>query len=124
MYAIRSYYAQKGENKLMIDFPFEAGDKAFAAELDVEYFNSNRVEFATDQSWLKKDSYTYPSFLTGFAGFSAPDQVDSREMTGEGQLTNQHYVFSLPENYADGLNNVYLQIDYTGDKGKLYFNLV
>ncbi|WP_163713098.1 beta-galactosidase [Mangrovibacterium lignilyticum] len=115
-------YTQKGENKLMIDFPFEAGDQAFAAELQVEHFNSNRIEFATNQSWLMKDSYIYPSFLTGYGGFSAPEVVGRREIAGEEQLANQHYTFSLPENYADGLNNVYLQIDYTGDKGKLYFN--
>ncbi|RKD90917.1 beta-galactosidase [Mangrovibacterium diazotrophicum] len=115
-------YTQKGENKLMLDFPFEAGDKAFAAELQVEHLNSNRVTFATNQAWLMRDSYIYPSFSTGFGGFSAPEQVDRLEISGTEQLANQHYEFSLPEGYADGLNNVYMQIDYTGDKGKLYFN--
>ena len=116
-------YTKKGENILMLDFPFEAGDKVFAANLEVEYFNSNRIEIATDQSWLMKDSYIYPTYLTGFGGFIAPEIMDGKAIPeGSDQLEHTNYVFSLPKNYLDGLNNVYLQIDYTGDKGKLYFN--
>lgn len=116
-------YAQKGVNKLMLDFPFEDGDKAFAAELDVEYFNTDRVQFTTDLSWLTKDSYTFPSYLTGYSGFKAPETVDSKKVVEESdQLLKKQYEFSLPEGYADGLNNVYLRINYTGDKARLYFN--
>ena len=71
-------YVLKGNNKLMLEFPFEEGDKAFAAELEVEHFNTNRISFASDQSWLMRDSYTYPTFLTGYWGFKEPEQVQSK----------------------------------------------
>lgn len=116
-------YAQKGENKLMLDFPFEAGDKAFAAMLEIEYFNSNRVSFSTNQSWLMRDSYIFPSFLTGYSGFTAPTIVDNRKFSEEtGLFANKQYILSLPAGYSAEVENGYLQIDYTGDKGRLYFN--
>jgi len=116
-------YVQKGDNKFMLDFPFEDGDKAFAAELDVEYFNTNRVKFTTGQSWLMKDSYTFPPYLTGYSGFNAPESVESKQVAeGAGQLKKKQYEFSLPEGYADGLNNVYLRINCTGDKARLFYN--
>jgi len=115
-------YTQKGENKLMFDFPFEAGEKTFAATLEVEYFNSNLVQFNTDQSWLMKDSYIFPTFLTGYAGFKAPELMEAKPVPASEEISTQNFAFSLPENYMQGLNNLYLQVDYTGDKGKLYFN--
>src|SRR5665648_1074646 len=67
-------YVQKGENRLMLDFPFEAGQKAFAAKLVVEYFNADQIEITSDQSWLMKDDYTYPSYLIKDKGLNRPRQ--------------------------------------------------
>ncbi len=115
-------YVQKGENKLMLAFPFEAGQKAFAARLVVEYFNADRVEFASNQSWLMKDDYTYPSYLIKDAGFKQPEAVNPDEKLDIPLKERISYTFSLPENYMDGLSNLFLKIRYSGDKGKLYFD--
>jgi hypothetical protein len=115
-------YVQKGDNKLMLDFPFEAGQKAFAAKLIVEYFNTDQVEFVSNQSWLMKDDYTYPSYL-----IKGGDYKQAEIMNFPGMLTpplKDHisYTFNLPDNYLANLNNLFMKINYSGDKAKLYFN--
>ena len=114
-------YIQKGDNKLLLDFPFEAGEKAFAAKLVMEYFNADRLSFSTDQSWITRDSYNYPSYLTDFNGFKMPETSTFVTPPITEPETNKEFALTLPEDYMEGLNNLYLDIDYTGDKGKLYF---
>jgi hypothetical protein len=113
-------YVRKGDNKLMLDFPFADGEKAFAAELEIEYFNTNRVIYYSDQSWSSKDSYIFPTFLTGYSDFQAPEIAKRRQLKDNETIAK--YEFHLPKNYITGLNNAYLQIDYSGDKGKMYIN--
>ena len=113
-------YVTKGENRLMLEFPFEEGSYCFAAKLVVEYFNTDRVEIVSDSSWLMKDAYNYPSYLTGFGGFKHPEVVTEPDV--ELKTDKLVYLLNLPNDYLDGLNNLLLEIDYTGDKGRLYFN--
>mgnify|MGYP000915236623 CR=1 FL=1 len=115
-------YIQKGDNKLLLDFPFEAREKAFRAKLAVEYFNADRVSFCSDSSWIYRDSYNYPSYLTDFNGFKAPEILSFINSPIKGSLVAKGFTLILPDNYLEGLSNMYLNIDYTGDKGKLYFN--
>lgn len=115
-------YVQKGNNKLLVVFPFEEGSKAFAAKLVVEYFNADRVEFNTDESWITKDTYTYPSYLTKDGGYKRPEKVAAVESLNKKLDDKIAYRFLLPEYDTDNLNNTYLKIDYTGDKARLYFN--
>jgi len=115
-------YVSKGENNLLIYFPFELGNSAFAAKLQVEYFNTDRVEFSTDQSWLMRDSYNYPSSLTSYAGFIAPEQVSRKFLPSLVPEKGKKFSLTLPEDYLSGLNNLYLNISYNGDKGRLFFN--
>lgn len=115
-------YVQKGENTLMLDFPFEAGQKAFAAKLVVEYFNADQLEFASDQSWMMKDDYTYPSYLIKNGGFKQAEKMYPSEILNTPLKDHVSYTFSLPDNYLAGLNNLFLKINYSGDKASLYFN--
>ena len=80
-------YVQKGDNVLLMDFPYETGgkagggpaDKAFAGRVLVEYFNADRLDFSTDTSWLATDLYyfppTYGSKPVYPLGFAAPKVV-------------------------------------------------
>jgi hypothetical protein len=115
-------YVQKGENTLMLDFPFEADQKAFAAKLVVEYFNADQLEFASDQSWMMKDDYTYPSYLIKNGGFKQAEKMNPSEILNTPLKDHVSYTFSLPDNYLAGLNNLFLKVNYSGDKAKLYFN--
>jgi hypothetical protein len=112
-------YIQKGENTIMLDFPFEAGKKSFAAKINVEYLNADKVSFVTDQSWLTKDAYTYPTFLKRTEGLKAPMLSTITEDVKSADLA---YTVQIPADYPGTLNNVYLNIRYTGDKGRLYYN--
>ena len=115
-------YVQKGENNLMLAFPLEDGQKAFAAKLIVEYFNADKVEFATDQSWLTKDTYNYPSYLSKSGGFKAPDKTKAIESLNKKLNDCNTYNLTLPADDLTQLNNQYLRINYSGDKARLYFN--
>ena len=115
-------YVQKGENKLMLDFPFEAGQKAFAAKLVVEYFNADKLEFVSDQSWMVKDDYTFPSYLTKEKGYKQAERMNPSEILNSPLKDHISYTFSLPENYLTNLNNLFLKVSYSGDKARLYFN--
>lgn len=115
-------YAQKGDNKLLLDFPFETGDNVFAAKVIVEYFNTDRTIFSTNQSWITRDAYNYPSYLTNYNGFQKPEIIKFDHQPVAAEESEKYYMISLPERYLDGLNNLFLNIEYTGDKGKLYYN--
>jgi len=115
-------YASKNENLLMLDFPFEDGQKSFAAKLVVEYYNADRIELSTDQSWIVKDSYTYPSYLIKGGGYKQPEIVKSVENLNKTLKDCDTYTFALPDNYLADINNLYLRINYTGNKARLYYN--
>jgi hypothetical protein len=115
-------YLKKGENRLLIDFPFEAGQKAFAVKLHVEFGNADRFEIPSDSSWLTKDSYTYPSYLSRVSGYKQPEMVVGKNVSNKNVRDNVAYSISLPENYLKGVKNLYLKINYAGDKAKIYFN--
>src|SRR5665648_680873 len=115
-------YVQKGENRLMLDFPFEAGQKAFAAKLVVEYFNADQIEITSDQSWLMKDDYTYPSYLIKDKGFKQAEAMNPSELLNTPMKDHVSYSLILPDNYLVTLNNMYLNVSYSGDKARLYMN--
>lgn len=115
-------YVQKGDNKLLLDFPFALGKGAFAAQLEVEYFNTDRVTLVSNESWITKDAYTYPSVLRGYDGFSSPKIVSGLNFPTASSTATKRYSLTLPEGYMDGVSNTYMQLDYTGDNGKIYFN--
>ena len=110
-------YVSKGDNTLLVDFPFVAGHKAFAARVRVEYFNTNRLDFTTDRSWLTADLYYFPATYGSKPVYpitwAAPEvtQTTAAPLSPESEWT-----LSLPCNYLDGLNNLYLAVRYKGDR--------
>ena len=115
-------YVQKGENILMLDFPFEAGQKAFAAKFVVEYFNSDQVEIPTNGSWLVKNDYIFPSYLSKDGGFKQPEIISPVVKLKSLVNDKMSYSMSLPNYYLSGLCNLILKIDYSGDKARMYLN--
>lgn len=114
-------YVSKGENRLLVDFPWALGTKCFAARMEVEYSNYDRVGFLTDTSWLMTDMYTNPSPMKPLEGLvppgimSAPAFADTLALAGvrEWQIT-------VPQGALEGLNQLYLKIRYTGDRAELF----
>ncbi len=113
-------YVKKGDNTLMMDFPFVKGDYSFAARVLVEYFNTDETGFVTDTSWRLAEQYYYPAPLGTFANFFSTPQVTQPPQ----HLSNNYNEFSefmvdIPCNYLDGLNNLYLSAKYTGIRAEL-----
>jgi beta-galactosidase len=115
-------YLQKGNNQIMIDFPFTGGEKYFAAKIRVEYMNSDEVTIVSDQSWLTTEQYIIPSYLTELKGLVKPETVPDN--TGHDKNVSQQsdeYLLKIPDGYLTGLNQLYLHVNYNGDKGDLRF---
>ena len=115
-------YLQKGNNQIMMDFPFIEGDKSFAAKIKVEYMNSDEVTIVSDQSWLTIEQYIIPSSLTELKGLSRPE-IMSDKSENEAVFNEQsyEYLLKIPDNYLAGLNQLYLHINYNGDMSELRF---
>ncbi|MFB6318352.1 beta-galactosidase [Saccharicrinis sp. FJH54] len=113
-------YVQKGENKLLLEFPYQSSQQMFAAKLEVNYFNRDRETIYSDQSWLANDNYRYPSFLTDYNGFKAPKIIEGQRPEYVCDITGITYALMFPDDYPEGLNNLYLEIDYTGNKARVY----
>lgn len=115
-------YVNKGDNVLLMDFPYIKGDKAFAAKLVIEYFNTNRTEFVSDTSWLGADLYYYPATYGAKPvfplGLAKPEVTTARNNIPASQDTQgvKEWTVPVPCNYLDGLNNLYLAVKYKGDR--------
>lgn len=115
-------YVRKGENMMAVNFPYTAGHKRMAARVRVEYENFDRVELSSDSSWVSSDMRWFPAYLNRNFGkpvaptvVQAPDYARNIKYGGFGE-----WDLEIPYNVFDGLNNVYLLTQYSGDRGELY----
>ena len=113
-------YLQKGNNQIMLDFPFIEGDKSFASKIRVEYMNSDEVSIVSNESWLTIEQYTIPSSLVNLKGLARPE-ISSVKNSNDTLLSQEshEYLLKIPDNYMAGLNQLYLHINYNGDIGEL-----
>ncbi len=114
-------YVNKGDNVLLMDFPYTTGNKAFAAKVSVEHFNTDRLDFSSDTSWLATDLYyfppTYGSKPVYPLGFGTPTVTTPRKVLNNQALQGfTNWTVPVACNYLDGLNNLYLAVKYKGDR--------
>jgi hypothetical protein len=114
-------YLVKGENILIVDFPYTTGFKRFAAEMTINYYNYDRVSITTDKSWLASDSYTNPSPLKpyerpGIAVVAPPPDFAGNINTS----AFSEWELSVPHGAADSLQDLYIKLNYYGDRAELY----
>ncbi len=113
-------YVKKGDNTLMMDFPFEKGNRSFAAKVMVEYFNTDEISFTTDTSWRMAEQYYFPAPLGTFANFFSTPVVTQRPVSFNDSYRGfTEYKINIPCNYSEGLNNLYLSTQYTGIRAEL-----
>ncbi len=112
-------YVNKGDNVLLMDFPYADGNKAFAAKLSVEYFNTDRLDFSTDTSWLSADLYyfppTYGTKPVYPLGLATPVVAEPRKIPAAADGATR-WTVPVGCDYLDGLNNLYLAVKYKGDR--------
>lgn len=112
-------YVHKGENRLMLVFPFSDTRAAFAARLEVEYFNTDQVVVLTDQSWLTTGQYTLPSPISTVKGLKAPEVVDAVKVDYDSfKSVHSDWTVAIPDCMPEQLNGLFVHVDYTGDKGR------
>jgi hypothetical protein len=114
-------YVSKGENTLFVDFPWALGTKRFAARMEVEHSNYDRVGFLTDSSWLMTDMYTNPSPMKPLEGLVPPEIMSVPAFADTLALPGiREWQITVPQGALDGLNQLYLKIRYTGDRAELF----
>lgn len=114
-------YIKKGENRFFVDFPYMEGLNRFAARMIVEYANYDKMEIVTDQSWVTADAYTNPSPLKSPDHLLSPTIVKSPDYANDITLNAfKEWDVTVPYNIFTGLNNVYLNIKYKGDRAEIY----
>jgi len=111
-------YLNKGSNVLLMDFPYEQGEKSFAAKVVVENFNADRIILNTDTTWLSSELYTLPFNGMLPKGGKKPETARTQPVPDQ----SNEWTVSLPEKALDGLNNAYLHINYLADQGRCYLN--
>jgi hypothetical protein len=113
-------YVKKGDNNLLMDFPFVKGNYSFAARMIIEYFNTDEISFTTDTSWRMAEQYYFPGPLGAFGNFFSTPQVMQRPVLFNDSYNGfTEYTIDIPCNYSDGLNNLYLSAKYTGIRSEL-----
>ncbi len=120
-------YVKKGENVLLMDFPLAEGKKAFAARVIIEYFNSERYDFSTDESWLSAELYYLPAVYGDKPvfplGLQAPALTDQRTDLAMLSISDfKEWTLHVPCDYLKGLNNLYLAMNYVGDRVSVRLN--
>jgi Glycosyl hydrolases family 35 len=115
-------YVKKGDNMIVLNFPFTAGIKRMAARLSIVYENLDKVEMYTDTSWITSDVYGYPSFLNrNFKRPVAPVITSTPDYANNIKYDAfSEWNLIIPNDVIDGLNNIYFHIQYAGDRAELY----
>jgi hypothetical protein len=113
-------YIKKGDNNLLVDFPFEKGNRSFAARLIITFFNSDEINLYTDTSWRLAEQYYFPSPLGTFANFFSTPQATINDANINTKYTGfTEYKLSLPCDYLLGLNNLYMSAKYWGIRAEM-----
>ncbi|MBP1637218.1 MAG: bga 2 [Bacteroidetes bacterium] len=120
-------YVKKGDNTMLVDFPVHEGDKAFSARVLIEFNNTERLDFTTDASWLTSELYYLPpDFGTKPVyplGLTMPEIAKPLAIASKLSIPDfKEWNINVPCNYLDGLNTLYLALDYAGDIASLRLN--
>lgn len=113
-------YLKKGMNDILLDFPYIENKKAFAAVLEVEFYNANKTHIPTDISWLSTEQYKIPAPWDNVRNKTAPLLLEKPYQYKNFSFTPNRYQLTLNKTQLDAYKNVYLRINYSGDKIKCY----
>ena len=111
-------YLKRGQNDLMLDFPFVESQGAFAVAIEVEFYNSERILITTDSSWLTVEQYRTPAPWDHVRGREAPEVVAMPKMYNSMSFNPHRYLIIFDRKKAKSFGNAYLRINYLGDKAQ------
>ena len=115
-----SGYLRKGSNFIMVTFPAESGEKAFAASISVLHQNFDKVDFYSDSTWLMTERYLRPKTGDYPRVFKKPQILKERSLPDNISSEVNNYQLSI-NNYDPGkLKDAIISVKYAGDKSRLY----
>ena len=111
-------YLDRGENHLMLDFPYVKAPEVFAAALETEYYNDDKVWLVTDTTWTTAIQYKIPAPWDPVK--TRPVVLhDGRPAKYEAlQITPFRYKLSFNPEQLKEYPNVYLRMTYDGNKAQ------
>ena len=112
-------YLQKGKNDLFLDFPYTNENKVFVGVIEVEFYNTNKTFIPTDATWFTTEQYKIPAVWDAVNGKTQATVVDKPTLFANIKFSNNSYKFTLKNNLAN-YKNVYLGINYSGNKIQCY----
>jgi hypothetical protein len=115
-------YLRKGENVLLVDVPFVESNGGWIASLVLDFLNSDRMEIPSDRSWLSLTDYRIPVYGHALQNPVEPVVMDNRPAPVDIPGWPIRYAIELPDLDVAGLQNLYLNINYRGDKARLRLN--
>ncbi|MCC8089763.1 MAG: hypothetical protein LIO79_10995 [Rikenellaceae bacterium] len=112
-------YVVKGENILQIGFPLTTEPAVMAAVMEIVFHNNNRVVIKSGEDWLSLEQYVAPVPWTSVRSNAKPSVI-AEEVDIDENLKEKYYRLNVPYSAFDGVNNLYLYVDYSGDTGSAY----
>ncbi|MEN3323369.1 beta-galactosidase [Mariniflexile soesokkakense] len=114
-------YVQKGKNTIILDFPYLRNKKACIGILEVEFYNADKVYIPTDISWETVEQYKIPAPWDVVGNTTEPIILPQKPKQYEKVLFSPNrYALKFDKNQIKVSKNVYLRIDYSGDKLQCY----
>ncbi|MFG6686909.1 beta-galactosidase [Mariniflexile sp. HNIBRBA6329] len=113
-------YLKKGVNRILLDFPYIKNKKAFAGVLEVEFYNANKTFIATDASWLNTEQYKIPAPWDDVRNKTKPVITEKPIQFQDFGFTPNRYQLTFDKTKIDAYKNVYLRLNYSGNKIKCY----
>ncbi|WP_052825995.1 beta-galactosidase [Neotamlana nanhaiensis] len=113
-------YLKLGKNDILINYPYTNQEKAFLGVLEVEFYTAKKLFFPTDSSWTTTEQYKIPAPWEGIPKTEKPDIVTKPKDVKELSFSPYRYELKLDTEAIKNYKNVFLRIDYWGNKIKCY----
>ncbi len=113
-------YLKKGHNDILIDFPLSKENTACAGALEIEYYTSEKELIVTDSTWSTVEQYRVPA-PWDVVRHKIPALVCSPPQRYKNvRFSPYRYKIRIDTNQINKYDNVYLRIDYSGDKARCH----
>lgn len=112
-------YLKPGENVIYLAFPLHDGNKAFAARLMVDFFNTDRFEAYSDISWQTHEDIRFPTWYSKLDFLKSPVITTPRTDFPLQYSGFTEYKIHFSPATTNYVKNNYLLINYNGDKAQI-----
>ena len=113
-------YLKKGENEILMVYNVGKPTSVFAANVEVYYYNADKVEIPSDMTWLTKTQYKIPAPWENLNKMLKPSIMAASSAYKLYSFGRHFYELSIDSIETLSNTNAFLRINYFGDKIKCY----